>query len=93
MVFRPSQPLNFKNNKYLLYEATDEHQSIKKNYRFMIGLDCFLIFMTLRSIYKFRLIRSILWGIPTIIISKMTKGLAVHCAHVITKIELNDNGT
>lgn len=87
------EPLNFKNNKYLLYECRQKHIESNKYYYLLLATDAFLWFFFLRSIYKRRIIRTILWGIPTILLTRTTSGYKVHADHLIKLIELKESGT
>lgn len=46
----------------------------------------------LRSVYKFRIIRTILWMIPTMVTHLMGKGFKEQVDCFATKIELRDDG-
>jgi hypothetical protein len=59
----------------------------------MLAADAFCWFFLLRSIYKFRAIRTILWAIPTYFATKITAGFKLHSDHMVTHIHLKDNGT
>lgn len=58
-----------------------------------MGADAILWFFFLKSLYKLRIFRSILWGIPTYLVTKMVAGYKLHSNHMITKMHLKDNGT
>lgn len=86
--------LNFKNNKFQIYVAQNfPNSQLLRSYRILLTVNLALGFMSVRSLYKRRYIRAVLWGVPTYYLSRLTRSIAMHCAHIITKIELKDNGT
>jgi hypothetical protein len=49
--------------------------------------------MTLRSMYKFRIIRTILWGIPAVILNTAASRYNTEIKRRVYKISLSENGT
>lgn len=92
--FQVTHTLNFKNHKFQLYAAKNfPNSQLLRSYRILLTVNLALGFMSARSLYKRRFIRTVLWGVPTFYLSRLTRSIAMHCAHLVTKIELKDNGT
>jgi len=69
-VYKPDNFLNFKNGKLVLFEHYTPHDKAARNHkRLLIGANMFLSTMTIRSVMKARPIRSVLWGVPTCVLS------------------------
>lgn len=48
--------------------------------------------MAVRSVYKFRLIRSVLWGLPALFLMRFSTILAAHANMCIETMELKEDG-
>src|ERR1700761_6599844 len=90
--FKAPVPLNFKNHKYQIYQSTNEHLGAKGYYTKFLVLNGVLWFFFLRAVYRIKIFRAILWGIPTYIVTKMTRGIKSHYDTFITHISLLDDG-
>lgn len=91
-IYKATQPLNFKNNHYTLYECDTEHLSGKNYYIFVRALNFFCWANVCKNIYRMRLFRTLLWGIPTFLSHLAVSGFKEHTSHFITKMELLDDG-
>ena len=92
-IFKLAQPLNFKDSKYTLYECDKEHKQGKTYYYSVRAINVFCWLNLMKNVYRFRIFRTILWGIPTLISHTAYRGFREHCNSLVTKIELKDDGT
>ena len=91
-MYKLTEPLNFKNNKYTLYECDTEHKSGKKYYYGVQALNAFCWLNLIKNIYRFRIIRTILWMVPTLFSHLAASGFKDHFNQFVSKIELVDDG-
>lgn len=85
-------PLNFKSDKYLLYEASPEHVSGRRFYYFVNAVNVFCWYSLLKNIYRLRLFRALFWMIPTAFSTNGVVGFRRHFESMVTKMELMDSG-
>jgi len=90
--YKLKQPLNFKNQKFTLYECEQEHYHGKRYYMMARGLNLFCWANLIKNIYRLRLFRTLLWCIPTLFTQNAVVGFKDHYNTFVTRIELRDDG-
>ncbi|CAI2378522.1 unnamed protein product [Moneuplotes crassus] len=65
-VYIPKKKLEFKNGSLKMYQCGPFTKKFYNTWTLCSGISAGLTFMTLRSMYKLRPFRTILWGIPSI---------------------------
>ena len=78
-----SQPLNFKNDRYILYECENDDIKGKKWYNGLRLANAFCWLNLLKNVYRFRIIRTIFWMIPTIFTQLSKNAFREHYAMVV----------
>ena len=87
-----SQPLNFKQGIYTLYECEEEHKEGKKYYWIVRGLNAFCWLNLFKNVYRFRPVRTILWGVPVALSQIAVNGFSEHFNQFVGKIDLREDG-
>jgi hypothetical protein len=90
--FKVPHAINFKNNKFTLYECDKEHLSGKKYYYICQGVNVFCWLNLLKNVYRFRIFRTILWMPFTLLSHLAASSFKEHYNQFVSKIDLLDDG-
>ena len=91
-MFRPETQPEFTDKKVRLFECSPKSKGFGTSNKFFAPVSLFFSIMTVKSMYFFRPIRTILWGFPTMVLLRMTTSTMLHAKAIIRHVELLDNG-
>jgi hypothetical protein len=75
-----------------LYECEEDHTGGKKWYWTLRGVNALCWANVAKNIYRFRPFRTVFWMIPTLMTYQSYNAFYEHFDHVISKLELQDDG-
>ena len=91
-IYTIPQPLNFQNGRYTIFKVDAHWNQVLRHLRIMNTISCFCFFMVYRSVRRCRPIRSVLWSIPTVILTMVDRDNRRHYARVVTRLDLHEDG-